>query len=304
MPAVGGFVFDATGIPVDRELRFYNRDTGAFLGKTSSSGGDGDPHFDKVSLLLRMEGVDGSTTFIDRSLSPKVVTAYGNAKISAEESKFGGTSAYFDGVGDYLAAQTDISNTQSWTGECWFKVSNLLSGSAHHAFFGRYPMASLTGRWFFGVASDGRLCLWCGPTMLYANVAIANDGAWHHAAVVVDRVLSEVRIYLDGVRVGTSATPTFHLYGEILVGTYNPGSDAEALKGYLQDVRLTMGVARYAANFTPPATRLPDFPGPGRTLAFGEYYFLTPHSGEVQVVCLDDASAPLENDLILRTFPV
>lgn len=214
---------------------------------------DGDSNFSSVSLLLHCNGVDGSTTFTDRSSSPKAVTAYGNAKISAAQSKFGGTSAYFDGVGDYLAAQTDISNAQSWTGECWFKVPNLLSGSAYHTFFGRYPMVNIPGRWFFGVASDGRLRLWCATTALDATVAIANDGAWHHAAVVVDRALSEVRIYLDGVRVGTSAIPTFHLYGEILVGTYNPESNAEALKGYLQDVRLTMGMARYTANFTPPA---------------------------------------------------
>lgn len=304
MPAVGGLVFDSSGATIDREIRVYRRDTGALLGKTRSSGGDGDPHFDKVSLLLHMNGADGSTAFIDLSPSPKAINVYGNAKISAAQSKFGGTSAYFDGVGDYLAAQTDISNAQSWTGECWFKVPNLLSGSAYHTFFGRYPMASLPGRWFFGVASDGRLRLWCGPIALDAAVAVANDGAWHHAAVVVDRALSEVRIYLDGVRVGTSAILTFHLYGEILVGTYNPESNAEALNGYLQDVRLTMGVARYTANFLPPSARLPDIQSPGRTLAFGEYYFVTQHAGEVNVVCLDDASAPLENDLILRTFPV
>lgn len=213
---------------------------------------DGDANFSAVSLLLHMDGTDGSTTFTDRSPSPKVVTAYGNAKLSAAESKFGGTSAYFDGVGDYLAAQTDISNTQSWTGECWFKVPNLLSGAEFHTFFGRYPMTSVPGRWFFGVSSTGYLRLWCAPTAFFATTAIANDGAWHHAALVVDRGLSEVRIYLDGVRVGTSPILTFYLYGEILVGTYNPGVDNEALKGYLQDVRFTVGVARYASNFTPP----------------------------------------------------
>jgi hypothetical protein len=217
-----------------------------------------DPHFDKVSLLLHMDGADGSTVFIDSSPSPKTVTPHGDAKISTAESKFGGTSAYFDGVGDYLTAKTDISNTQSWTGECWFKVPNLLSGSTFHTFFGRYPMAFLPGRWYFGVGANGRLRLWHAPSALDANVAIANDGAWHHAAVVVDRTLSEARIYLDGVCVGASAIPTFHLYGEILVGTYNPENNTEALKGYLQDVRLTMGVARYTANFTPPDKPFPN----------------------------------------------
>ena len=63
---------------------------------------DEDPYFNNVSLLLRGNGINGSTTIIDESATPKTVTVYGNAQISTAQSKFGGASIYLDGTGDYL----------------------------------------------------------------------------------------------------------------------------------------------------------------------------------------------------------
>ena len=61
----------------------------------------GDPYYSAVSLLLPMDGTNGSTTFTDSSLNGLTVTAVGNAQISTTQSKYGGASGYFDGTGDY-----------------------------------------------------------------------------------------------------------------------------------------------------------------------------------------------------------
>ena len=61
-----------------------------------------DQVFNNVSLLLHGDGTNGSTTITDSSLTPKTVTAVGNAQISTAQSKFGGASIAFDGTGDYL----------------------------------------------------------------------------------------------------------------------------------------------------------------------------------------------------------
>ena len=83
-----------------------------------------------VSLLLHMDGANNSTTFTDRSYSPKTVTAFGNAKISTAQSKFGGASAAFDGSGDYIEFDrgTDLQfGAGDFTIEGWVNLNSFAS---------------------------------------------------------------------------------------------------------------------------------------------------------------------------------
>ena len=76
-----------------------------------------------ASLLLNFDGANNSTTFTDSSSYNHTGTAYGNAKISITQSKFGGSSGYFDGTGDYVQfpynSIFDLSSGD-WTLEAWF----------------------------------------------------------------------------------------------------------------------------------------------------------------------------------------
>lgn len=71
----------------------------------------GDPHAANVVLLLKGEGANNSTTFVDSSPVPKTITAFGNAKISTDQSPFGGgTLSNFTGSGvNYSATFTGTS---------------------------------------------------------------------------------------------------------------------------------------------------------------------------------------------------
>lgn len=301
MPAVGGFVFDSSGAPVDREIRLYRRDTGALLGKTRSSGGDGDQHFDKVSLLLHMDGTDGGKTFVDSSPSQKTVSATGNAAISTEKSKWGGASLLLDGSEDYLSVQGHddfVFGTGDFTVELWVNTT----ATTEKVLVDQYNGTS-TDTWQFSMKNGVLHWYSRGAYALTGSIPV-NTGAWHHVAAT--RSAGTLRLFVNGMLDGTVALGTNYTTKLVLgigaqVASRNNYYD---FPGNIDDLRITKGVCRYTANFTPPTAPFQDMPNQGRPLVLGEYYFATPHTGEVNVVCLDDASAPLENDLILRTFPV
>lgn len=304
MPTVGGFVFDYAGVPVNRKLRFYRRDTGQLLGETMSSGiDDGDPYFDEVALLLHMDGADGSKEFLDSSPLPKTMTVNGNAKNSAVQSKFGGTSMLLGGYNDYLysPAHADfVFGTGDFTLEMWINTTTVLEKVLVDQYI------SNETSWQMSV-KDGKLTWYSieGAIGAYSltGATFVNTGNWRHVAAT--RSAGTLRFFVDGVLDGAVALSTNYSIGTVLgigaqVGSRNNSYD---FPGYIDDLRITKGVARYTANFTPPTEALPNRATLDRSLAFGEYYFPTTYAGEVQVVCLDDASEPLENDIILRTFP-
>ncbi len=304
MPAVGGFVFDSAGAPVDRELRIYRRDTGALLGKARSSGGNGDPHFDKVSLLLHMDGANGSTTFTDSSQTPNTITGFGSAKTSTAQSKFGGASALLGGASGYLYSN-NIPALRLATGD--FTIELFFLAAVQSGFCSLIGQRT-GGGGGWGIFLDAVLkqVYIQGTTGTPSYVITANssyvDGVWNHIAVV--RAGATTKIYVNGSEKASGSIGWAEDTTAPFAIGYQHSTSQYPFLGYIDEVRITKDVARYTANFTPPTEPFLDMSGAGRTLAFGEYYFVTTHTGEVQVVCVDDASGPLENDLILRTFPV
>ena len=302
MPAVGGFVFDSSGAPIDREIRVYRRDTGALLGKTRSSGVGGDPHFDKVSLLLHFDGADGGTTFADSSTVPKTLTVHGNAKISTAHERFGGSSGHFPGAStDYAVVPTSTDfafGTGDFTIEAWIYIPSGIAGG-YAAICDIRSTSSGAGATLFKLNSARQLGYYfAGEVNTTEAVPIAQ---WTHVSLC--RASGVSRIFINGIASASTTDTDKKVPNHCYIGGVHDGAHP-AFSGYIDDLRITKGVARYTTNFAPPAARFPDIPGAEWTLAFGEYYFPTEHTGEVNVLCLDDASGPLENDLILRTFPV
>lgn len=105
-------------------------------------GGAGvDPHYSDVVLLLRMLGAEGSTTFTDDK--GHAVQAFGGAHITTARSKFGGSSAYFDGIDDYLKATmgTDQNlGSGPWTMDAWVWLDSFRSHYYSRALFGYGPV--------------------------------------------------------------------------------------------------------------------------------------------------------------------
>ena len=227
----------------------------------------GDLYFPKTELLLPFGETNGSTSTTDSSDRNNSITFNGNAQISTAQSKFGGSSLLLDGAGDYLqVANQDYFDfgSNDFTIECWFyfdssssETYNTLLDMGNGSASGSGPFWTAvkkdSGTYYIGVALDTTTA---GDWDVLNNLAIATLSAstWHHFAV--SREGSNFKVFLNGTSVAT-ATGSSAMRDEnsaLQIGARGQNTASHYFKGYIDDVRITNGVARYTSNFTPPTT--------------------------------------------------
>jgi hypothetical protein len=200
-----------------------------------------------------MEGANNSTTFTDKSSSPKTVTAVGNAKISTSAYKFGSSSAVFDGSGDYLSIPYDANfnlASTDFTIEFWVNFNAL----GYSGLFSKHTS---------GVALDYEISLFNSTTIRFnrSNLSVIDatfpalsTGVWYHIAVVGSG--GSVSIYLNGTRYAgpTATTITNSVTTYVIIGASSWNSPASFLNGYMDELRFSK-TARYSgASFTVPTS--------------------------------------------------
>ena len=234
---------------------------------------DADPFFNNVSLLLYGDGANGSTTIVDSSPSPKTVTAFGDAQISTAQSKFGGSSLAFDGTGDYLQVIDDSIRLGSsdFTIEFWVYfptgftflqgMSPLYIGGTNNIVFSPFSIRDNAGT-------------------VVSFINGQNSPAWNIAAnIPFTTIVRDTWLHWSIARKGsnwytfengqiksqfTSTESVFDPGGNngrtlFLGRAYTDG--AKDVLCYIDDFRITKGIARYTANFTPPTAPFPEVLG-------------------------------------------
>jgi hypothetical protein len=217
----------------------------------------GDPNFANVSVLLHFDGSNGSTTFKDSSNNNLTMTAAGNAQISTTQSKFGGASGYFDGNGDSVTASANnlfAFGTGDFTIEVW--LYSLDSGSTTQRGFFDTRTTQFGAGIMLRENGNGFLAFVSGATAISTSTG-RSSSTWQHIAVV--RKGSALTLYINGVSSGTATTSAnLTQNGLRISGFVDTQSSPYAYNGYIDDLRVTKGVARYTANFTAPSAAFPD----------------------------------------------
>lgn len=220
---------------------------------------------DQVRLLLHMNGSDASTTFTDNSVSPHTVTAANDAQIDTADSKFGGASGLFDGAGDYLSipyvsADFDWFNS-SYTVECWVKAAswtNWQNAAGQSALIGRMSITSASTYWSFGPINGGtlRFYFYKGSGVEIDSTGTLPTNEWVHIAMTYSIGSGEIKLFINGVLDGSgniSGTPQSATY-DLIIGQANN----QSITGWVDDLRILQGLAKYTADFTPPTAQHPD----------------------------------------------
>ena len=224
-------------------------------------------HDSQTVLLLSCDGTDGSTVFTDSSLSVKTISVVGNAQIDTAQSKFGGASGLFDGTGDCLTTPDHNDwnfGSGNFTVDTWVRIAGI-SASTQAAFAAHYDISGDQRSWIVGLndTAGTRKLLFTlstdGPavtTTEYMSNAITFDvGNWYHIAVVRDG--NTVRFFLDGVAIGTgdlTGKTLFNSTALLTIGAISAAAPTLVLNGWLDELRVSNGIARWTANFTPETT--------------------------------------------------
>jgi hypothetical protein len=230
-------------------------------------GGGDDPNFANVVALLHFNGADGATTFLDHSPgSPsRLWTANGNAQIDTAQSKFGGASGVFDGTGDYVSAGDSADwdlGSSDFTIECWARLNATgeMTFVAQVGATGANNTASFSLGIGAGTKARGFFCSGSSIVGDCVGATTLSTGQWYHIAYV--RNGTSLKIYLDGNEDGsaTSSATMNNSTDTLAIGRYG-AFDGGYFNGWIDELRITKGVARYVGsptNFTPPTSAFPD----------------------------------------------
>lgn len=193
---------------------------------------------------------------IDSSQKNTLIT-YGSAATSSTQSKFGGTSMYFDGGNTaYCTAQTALFATgtaSDFTAECWaYPVSLYSSGAASPTLMSIW--AGGTAGWQLCISTTG-VYLRNSTTVIINTGGAGNSvttGQWYHVALV--RYNGTLTLYLNGTSVGSTATSYNFTDNIFSTGSSYNNTSTHNFYGYIDDLHITKGIARYTTNFTPPTS--------------------------------------------------
>ena len=200
-----------------------------------------------TKLLLHLDG--------DSSDLAYNVTFNGNVSVSASEYQFDG-SYYFDGDGDYLT----VPDSEDWdfdsgdfTIDMWVKFSSspddLQYFTSHYEdesnFWQLSHYSGGTGI-RFGVYSSGGY-------IVYINGGEISDTDWHHIALV--KSSTTYYLFKDGSQVDTDTDDSLDTFvGTLFIGKAGTPGYPYYFPGYIDELRISKGIARWTSNFTVPTS--------------------------------------------------
>jgi len=191
---------------------------------------------------------------ITDATAKNVFETIGTAQISTAQSKYGGASIYLNGSSNLAAADSVLQTIGSadFTLEMW--VYPTTSGTV------RVLLAHFSGTsgFSFELTAGNLLTLWLGngSTSGYVITSAGTVAANQWAHVAAARSGTSLKLFINGVQDGSVTNSTVIADPSAVLSVGSTPTGTQPVTGYVSDVRITKGYARYVANFTPPTSLL------------------------------------------------
>jgi len=228
--------------------------------------GGGDPSFANVTALSHFESIaTNATSFVD--VINNTWTVVSGPTFSTTQAKFGTESVSFTGSGA-LTTAASVTDFQAgdFTLESW--IYPTLNSAAQKAIIGngynvQFYLSNLTIQLLISIGNNSTYVVNMTST---SNVTL---NTWNHVAAT--RQGNVFTLWINGasagtatVAVGTIATSSW----VTCIGNDYIGSYVAPFTGYLDEVRITKGVARYTTAFTVPSIAFANTTASGARIGF------------------------------------
>lgn len=229
------------------------------FGAVSAGGGGGggdDPYWASVVSLLNFPGTDGSTAIVDAK--GKTWTAYGDAQI---DTSLGYNTCQFDGAGDYIETPHSADFVFG-TGDFTIEGIDIINafGADPQALWEKRSTGFTTGDLIVYSMPDGGFNIYAydySIGALFSNSGLATAGVPFHWAWT--RSGTTMRFWFNGALISSVTTSASLVSAStpVTIGKDNAGGGRFWVNGRCRARRVTKGVCRYTAAFTPPAAPFP-----------------------------------------------
>jgi len=179
----------------------------------------------------------------------------GNAQISTSVKKYGTGSLYFDGTGDWMFAPDSPSwdfGTGDFTLEGWIYPT---TSSSVRVLWSAFSDSGDNG-WSFELTSSDKLTFYAEGAYRVTSTSSVSANTWTHIAV--SRSGSSLKLFINGTTDGTATNSTDISGSTAKLTIAATPSGTVPFTGYIDELRITKGYARYTATFTPPTAPFPD----------------------------------------------
>jgi hypothetical protein len=225
---------------------------------------DGVDYDSYTKLVCSFDGSDGDTT--DTAETGQTITFGGTAQLDTAQKKFGTSALLLNGNSDYVSVpdSTDwFFDTGDFTIDCWVRWNALPTSGNRQKIITQSKDGS--NRWYFGIWNNGgvqTLEFRHFPNSGTADIAIVKTtsvsiNTWYHLALV--RNGNNWMIFKDGSQQGTTEVDAYNIdniAGALYIGV-RKDKDEDYFNGWIDEVRVTKGLARWTTTFTPDTQAYP-----------------------------------------------
>lgn len=220
----------------NREAGFIQPGIG-LMNKKQGGEGAGDPYWGNVVSLCHYAGPNGSTVITDEVSGISWIAGSGTT-ISTTQYKFG-TSSLLTGTGGSRTSKSVSLGGSPFTMESFIYTSSATLPQTAQKIYPTYPNF---------IINANNVQFSNGSIWVYGSDVTIPINQWFHLAASYTG--SVLYFFVDGIMKGNITVNIPNTTGPLYVGADQSNN---YVRGFMAESRITVGVARYTTNFTPPS---------------------------------------------------